>query len=882
MVDFRINVIVDGRGAVTNITRIDNQFRRFERRLFSIYGLLGRFGGVLAAALTFRGIQAQVDGYLALQNRLAAVTKEGESLANVNRELLQIANRSRTSLQEVGRIYSRLAGSQKALGISTKELSDFTETLAKTISISGATSYEAQGALTQFSQALASGALRGDELRSVLEQLPQVANVIAERFGVTAPQLAVLGKQGLITSNQIIQAFRDAREEIEKRFAATVPTISQSLTILGNEVLVTFGRINRATAFSTGFNKIIVLIASNLGFLISQLELAAVAFNTAWGDGTSASQSLSYALNVLSTVIAGVFQGFVQGVQDALRFVGELTGSVVGLPLFEIREFLAAFVRVATVIVLLNSGLSLLLGLLGKLYAPVQRTLVILLVVKTLLVTTVGVVGSLARGFFAVLRTARILWALFGLFAPTLSTIVGFFARMAGWAGIILAGFKSLFSYLLGATVSFDDTWNIVTESLYTAFVQVTENISILFKKLVNAVSGFFDLLWGGVLSGAGTLYSAFQGLVATLASIKVISEERRIAFEDAGTQLNAFLNKNRGQAEPIFNQADLDKQSDALSSFLNAQDAKIQQFYVDIAARNVDETERAVREEAERAALAARMGGAEQQLGAAADIFGQRGAAPAGQRIPLPPQGLLGAGVGDVYAQSLESLKAIVFTEATRITQGEVLADQLAARYDIERQSGKLTEEQVAELDRFVQLSRDAQAVSSMVQQLDVQRQYLETERQLNLVLAARPDLIAQVNQAFVANKIAALDAQTTMSAGFERAFLKLGQEAQNYASVAESAVMTFADRSTEAIATFVETGQLNFKAFASSLLSDIARLIIRLLVLQAIQAAVGLVAPGATTAGVVAAAAGGAAGGGGGRARGGTVQPDRSYVVG
>jgi lambda family phage tail tape measure protein len=168
------------------------------------------------------------------------------------------------------------------------------------------------------------------------------------------------------------------------------------------------------------------------------------------------------------------------------------------------------------------------------------------------------------------------------------------------------------------------------------------------------------------------------------------------------------------------------------------------------------------------------------------------------------------------------------------------------------------------------------------MVQQLDVQRQYLETERQLNLVLAARPDLIAQVNQAFVANKIAALDAQTTMSAGFERAFLKLGQEAQNYASVAESAVMTFADRSTEAIATFVETGQLNFKAFASSLLSDIARLIIRLLVLQAIQAAVGLVAPGATTAGVVAAAAGGAAGGGGGRARGGTVQPDRSYVVG
>lgn len=849
MVNFRISVVVDSRNAATGISAIERRLRAMERRIGNVNSLFGKLGAGLAAGLGFRAIQEQLDGYTALQNRLKAVTKEGESLAKVNEDLLQVANRSRSSLQEVGRIYSRLTSAQKSLGISQAELIDFTETLSKTIAISGATSYEAAGALTQFSQAMASSALRGDELRSIMEQLPEVSNVIAKRFGVSTGELAKLGEQGLITSKQIIAAFRDSREEIEERFGRTVPTISQAFTVLKNQVLVYSGELDRSTRFSAKFASAVIFIAKNLDRVVQTLTNLAIVLGPRYLlravlslNAAIRANPFIFLLSTIATLIAIVPQ-FQQQFDALTASVVELINTLTGIDLSK-----------------LNFGDVI-----------------------------SGLVFGFADAIDGVIAAVMGMWNVFVEFFYL-------FVTEPKTAGLLLLkgirdGVEKILTYFFAFLSTLGDTFVKLGNVVVEVFLEVGRVIGNTLGGNLEAAQGASDRLQGALFRAARTVVdipTVFNKAVTDIAKKGILPEvvldnqtkaagERmaqafREGFEGAGTPTRDALQKLLGVTEEGALQAGL-RAGMAFGTGVS--------LYRNQNKENID------------TALfgPVRFPSMVQQnplFAPPSKGFGARPDAPGGADVALPPQGLAanlaaaGKGPEDPYAQSLESLKAIVFTEATRITQGEVLADQLAARYDIERQSGKLTKEQVAELDRFVQLSRDAQAVSSMVQQLDVQRQYLETERQLNLVLAARPDLIAQVNQAFVANKIAALDAQTTMSAGFERAFLKLGQEAQNYASVAESAVMTFADRSTEAIATFVETGQLNFKAFASSLLSDIARLIIRLLVLQAIQAAVGLVAPGATTAGVVAAAAGGAAGGGGGRARGGTVQPDRSYVVG
>lgn len=954
MVNFRISIVVDSRNAATGISAIERRLAALQRRAGSLSSSFGRLGGVLAAAFTFKAIQEQIDGFLALENRLAAVTKEGENLAQVQENLLRIANRSRSSVQEVARIYSRLSVGIKNLGISQAELIDFTETLSKTISISGATSYEAAGALTQFSQAMASGALRGDELRAILEQLPEVANVIAKRFSVTAPQLAVLGKQGRITSQQIIGAFRDAREEIETRFARTVPTIAQSFTILKNEVLFAFGQINKSFSFSRGIEVFTATLAKNLSFLVEQFKLVGRALEDSLGK--EAFSGIDRTIQLALTVLAGAFQGAAKAVGALFTGLSYVAKAMEGLPLFEFREIVAAIITVTTstklltgAIGLIGAAAQLLVGpfvaaktatvVIAKGWALVSRNTRIAGILlrsysrelyaatgaalrlgaaigawaiaaelyeaalddsNSVLVRIAAITGSVGLATFAIVQGVQGIYSAYvlagnaattlltrlggvqGIVASVSSTLsngwVRAFTRIIGYPALILVALKEAFSYVLGVPLTFEDTWEIIKISAEKAFKVIVSGIEIAFKTLANTLATVLLAPFQGLAKGVSALVGAVVGGVSAF-----LSQEEYDNLNETVAGLEGFLRDFGGGDFSLFSEQSLQESKTNLQAALDDAQRKIDALSAAAGKRNVEEEAAKFQAERDRilAEMAAAKGGnAEDVLGADRDIFGKRGAAPPGADIPDALKGL--GAQGDAYAEMLDRLQGIVLIEQVRAQAGDVAAEQVATQVDLQREQLQLTQEQVQELDRLTQLSRDAQAVSSMVQQLDVQRQYLETERQLNLVLAARPDLIEQVNQAFVANKIAALDAQTTMSAGFERAFLKLGQEAQNYASVAESAVMTFADRSTEAIATFVETGQLNFKAFASSLLSDIARLIIRLLVLQAIQAAVGLVAPGATTAGVVAAAAGGAAGGGGGRARGGTVQPDRSYVVG
>lgn len=175
---------------------------------------------------------------------------------------------------------------------------------------------------------------------------------------------------------------------------------------------------------------------------------------------------------------------------------------------------------------------------------------------------------------------------------------------------------------------------------------------------------------------------------------------------------------------------------------------------------------------------------------------------------------------------------------------------------------------------EKTQQLSQRAQEILGLI---DVTRTLSEEEAALNEVLALRPDLTRSIQDAMLAAQIAALDTSTALEDGFTRAFLKLQQEARDLASVAEGVVNTFADRGTDAILEFTRTGEFNFKKFASAVLEDLTRILVRLLVVQAISAAIGGGGGGLVTTGVNA-----AVGGGGGRARGGTVQPDRSYLVG
>ena len=123
-------------------------------------------------------------------------------------------------------------------------------------------------------------------------------------------------------------------------------------------------------------------------------------------------------------------------------------------------------------------------------------------------------------------------------------------------------------------------------------------------------------------------------------------------------------------------------------------------------------------------------------------------------------------------------------------------------------------------------------------------------------------PELAVEIDRAFEDVRLRQLEGAMDLQSGFQRAFIKIKQEAEDLAAVGEAVVNVFADNATDALTEFARTGQFNFKQFAASILDDLTRIIARLLVVQALNAAFGGAGTTGTltTAGLNAGAQGGA----------------------
>jgi TP901 family phage tail tape measure protein/lambda family phage tail tape measure protein len=243
-----------------------------------------------------------------------------------------------------------------------------------------------------------------------------------------------------------------------------------------------------------------------------------------------------------------------------------------------------------------------------------------------------------------------------------------------------------------------------------------------------------------------------------------------------------------------------------------------------------------------------------------------------------------------DPYKEAIQSLRDAITIEQTRLRQGELAATAIETELALRRQGVELTREQQNELasllfaqtklteeqERAAESRRtaeeDARRREQLIAELDIGAQLLQQEADLLALRATRPDLEAAIAVALDNVRLRALESSTALEDGFSRAFIKIRREAENLSAVGESVVTSFADNATDAITEFARKGELDIKKFTQAFLDDLARILARLLVVQAINAALGGV--GIPTAAPPVPA--------GAFADGGTTQPGRSYLVG
>lgn len=239
-----------------------------ERALGNLNSMLK--GLVTAGALT--SMAKFADSITNLQNKLSLVTQEGQSADEAFKIMAKSAINLGAPLKDVGDLFFRVANNTKDLGLAQKDQVAITETLIKGFQLTGQTMGETAGAITQLGQAFSQGVLRGDELNSVLEALPMVADALAEKFGVQRGALKALGEQGKITSKDLSDAILASGESIDKAWGNRIPTIAQSFSTLQTALAVAFQQFDKSTGTSQAFSLALIKIANSLITVIDFFE----------------------------------------------------------------------------------------------------------------------------------------------------------------------------------------------------------------------------------------------------------------------------------------------------------------------------------------------------------------------------------------------------------------------------------------------------------------------------------------------------------------------------------------------------------------------------------------------------------------------------------
>ena len=218
----------------------------------SALSLQGVMGGVFAG-VTIQQAAKLADAYNSVNARLRLVSGSTQEYTNAQRELFKISQDTRAGYSETADLFATLSRSTKDLGVSQSEMLSLTENINKALVVSGASGASAQAALTQLSQAFASGVLRGEEFNSISEQAPVILGVLAKGLGKTRGELRGMAADGQITTELFLKAFAAGAGDVASQFDKMPVTIAGSMTRIQNSLMVLVGSMDNATGASSSF-----------------------------------------------------------------------------------------------------------------------------------------------------------------------------------------------------------------------------------------------------------------------------------------------------------------------------------------------------------------------------------------------------------------------------------------------------------------------------------------------------------------------------------------------------------------------------------------------------------------------------------------------------
>lgn len=292
------------RQAQNTVNEFAQSQRSAARAANSLAGSIRNLAGAFAGLQGIRTLVGWSDQMTASRARLGMMNDGLQTTKELQDMIFQSAMRARGSYMETMGFVAKLGTLAGNAFSSNQEIVAFAEQINKQMALSGTHTWEAQAAMLQLTQGLASGVLRGEELNSVLEQTPMIAQTIAKYMGVTTGEMREMASQGLVTAEVVKNAMFWAADETNAAFENMPLTWAQAWTMAQNIAIRALNPVLLAIGFLANNIQIIGPLVLGLGAAFAVFQIAANWTKIA----TAATTAYHFAVNLLS-IGFGVLRG---------------------------------------------------------------------------------------------------------------------------------------------------------------------------------------------------------------------------------------------------------------------------------------------------------------------------------------------------------------------------------------------------------------------------------------------------------------------------------------------------------------------------------------------------------------------------------------------
>lgn len=316
------------RPSFEKVTESHNKFLDSVKGIAIYAALSAAIYGVMTATTNLAVATVKMaDEYTAIQNRMKLYISDAQELSKVNRQLAQFSTENNVGLRETATLFSRLAPSMQKLGANTAAITTVVDAFGKSMRIGGATAMEAASATIQFSQAMASGKLAGDEFRSISEASPRFLKAIAEGSGIAADKLKEMSSAGMLTTQVISKALLKEYPKLIEENKKLGVTLEQGANAIKTGFLVAIGEFNEGAGITKALGEAMMDLAQGMLVGAQNARQFGKDISSWFSDNAGLINGVAEAFKALAVIIATRYVvSVVLATKESIRYQLALLG----------------------------------------------------------------------------------------------------------------------------------------------------------------------------------------------------------------------------------------------------------------------------------------------------------------------------------------------------------------------------------------------------------------------------------------------------------------------------------------------------------------------------------------------------------------------------